>query len=109
MRRHIGEEFDARISGVTDFGLFVVLDANAVEGLVHVSTLGDDYYSFDAASHALTGEGSGRRFRLGDSIRVRLIEVRREERKIDFEAVLPEAQGTPARHRRGRGKRGSRG
>jgi ribonuclease R len=84
MKRHLGDDFMGTISGVAAFGFFVLLDRYFVEGLVHVSSLGDDYYRFLATSYALVGERSKRRFRLGDRVRVRVSRVNKEDRKIDF-------------------------
>jgi ribonuclease R len=84
MERHLGDEFTGTISGVTSFGLFVLLDAYFVEGLVHVSTLEDDYYVYLEEQYALVGERKRRRFQLGDRLRVQVAGVDREERKIDF-------------------------
>jgi len=89
MLRHLGDEFDGGISGVTSFGFFVTLDKYFVEGLVHVSALGDDYYRFVPESYSLVGERRRRRFRLGDRVRVRVDRVNKEEREIDF-TLLPE-------------------
>lgn len=82
----IGEEFDGIISGVTSFGLFVELE-NTIEGLVHVSYLTDDYYHYDERHYAMIGERSGNVFRIGDYIRVRVIDVNIDERAIYFEVV----------------------
>ena len=84
MQDRIGESFDSVISGVTGFGLFVSLDGIYVEGLVHISELPSDYFHFDAAKHMLLGERSGKRYRLGDRLRVRLVRVDLESSKIDF-------------------------
>lgn len=84
MQDKIGEDFDGVISGVTGFGLFVALDGIYVEGLVHISELPSDYFHFDVAKHMLLGERSGRRYRLGDRIRVKLVRVDLEASKIDF-------------------------
>jgi len=84
MQEHVGESFDGIISGVTNFGLFVELKDIFVEGLVHVTELGNDYYRFDPVRHRLTGENSGHTFRLGDSIRVKVVRVDLDERKMDF-------------------------
>ena len=84
MKERIGEEFDGTISAVTAFGIFVALDAVYVEGLVHVSELGADYFQFDAIKHQMLGERSGQRFRLGDRVRVRLVRADLESNKIDF-------------------------
>ncbi|WP_102344927.1 ribonuclease R [Bacillus sp. Marseille-P3661] len=82
----IGEEFDGMISSVTNFGLFVELP-NTVEGLVHVSYLTDDYYRYDEAHYAMIGERTGNIFRIGDEITVRVVNVNKEERVVDFEIV----------------------
>ncbi len=84
MQDRIGECFDGVISGVTGFGLFVALDGIYVEGLVHISELPSDYFHFDAAKHMLLGERSGKRYRLGDRLRVKLVRVDLESSKIDF-------------------------
>jgi ribonuclease R len=85
MERHLGEDFAGTISGVTAFGLFVLLDDFHVDGLVHVSTLQNDYYSFIEEEHALVGRRKRARYRLGDTLQVRVVRVDRERRRIDFE------------------------
>ena len=82
-----GREFRGIISGVTGFGLFVELDNIYVEGLIHISALPADYYHFDPIAHSLSGERAGRKYFLGDRIRVKLLSVNVDERKIDFEYV----------------------
>ena len=89
MLRHLGDELDGAISGVTSFGFFVTLDKYFVEGLVHVSALADDYYRFVPESYSLVGERRRRRFRLGDRVSVRVVRVNKDEREIDF-TLLPE-------------------
>ena len=84
MRDHLGSTFAGTISSVTGFGLFVSLDDLYVEGLVHVSELGADYYHFDAARHQMLGERTGKRYRLGDRVRVKVVRVDMESTKIDF-------------------------
>jgi ribonuclease R len=84
MQEHVGTAFEGRITGVTAFGLFVTLNEYYVDGLIHVSELGRDYFRFDAARHLLLGERTGRRYRLADPVRVRLVRVDLERRKIDF-------------------------
>jgi ribonuclease R len=84
MRDHVGGTFSGSITGVTAFGLFVTLDDYFVDGLVHISELGRDYFQFDAARHLLLGERSGKRFRLADRMTVKLVRVDLETRKIDF-------------------------
>ncbi|HEX9181594.1 MAG TPA: ribonuclease R [Burkholderiales bacterium] len=99
MQDRVGESFAGTVSGVAPFGLFIALDDVYVEGLVHVSELGADYYHHDAARHMLVGERTRRSFRLGDRLRVRVVRVDIEAAKIDF--VPDEAQaGVPS----GRGR-----
>lgn len=94
MRDHLGSVFDGTISSVTGFGLFVALDDLFVEGLVHVSELGSDYFHFDATKHQMLGEHSGKRYRLGDRVRVQVVRVDMESTKIDF--VLESVPGETA-------------
>lgn len=84
MRDRVGEEFEGTVSGVAGFGLFVALDNVYVEGLVHVSELGSDYFQFDAGKHHLLGERTGRRYRLGDRIKISIARVDLDSRRIDF-------------------------
>jgi len=84
MKDRIGETFRGTISGVAAFGAFVALDEVYVEGLVHVSELGNDYFHFDAAKHLLMGERTRKRFRLGDRVEVTLVRVDLDTSKIDF-------------------------
>jgi len=83
----VGDSFDGVISGVTGFGLFVELADVYVEGLVHVSTLATDYYHFEPGRQCLTGERSGRTFRIGDPVRVQVVKVNLDERKIDCDLI----------------------
>lgn len=87
MLDHIGEEFDGLITGVTPFGLFVEIERVYAEGLVHVSSLANDYYHHEPRHHRLRGERSGHVFHLSDKIRVRVMRVNLDDRKIDFEPV----------------------
>jgi ribonuclease R len=84
MRDRIGERFQGSVSAVTGFGIFVALDEVYVEGLVHVSELGNDYFHFDPARHVLLGSRTRRRFRLGDRVGVKLVRVDLEQMRIDF-------------------------
>jgi len=95
MMDRIGEEFDGYISGVTGFGIFVELVEVYVDGLVHVTGLGNDYYHFDAAKHCLMGERTRKIYRLGDKVRIRVVRVDLDEAKIDFELAAQPA--APAR------------
>ncbi|MEY3705516.1 MAG: hypothetical protein RL585_73 [Pseudomonadota bacterium] len=87
MRAHVGESYQGRISGIAPFGLFVTLESLYVEGMVHVSELGSDYFQFNEASHELRGERTGRRYRLGDELVVQLLRVDLEARRIEFGMV----------------------
>jgi ribonuclease R len=84
MRDRVGETFSGTISAVTAFGAFVALDDLYVEGLVHISELGSDYYHFDAIKHQLMGERTKKRYRLGDRVRVKLVRVDLDTTRIDF-------------------------
>lgn len=87
MSDRVGEAFDGVVSGVAPFGLFVELGGLYVDGLVHVSGLSNDYYQFDARNHRLVGDRTGRGFNLGDSVRVKVVRVNLDERKIDLELI----------------------
>jgi ribonuclease R len=84
MQDRIGEVFEGTVAGVTSFGLFVALDGVYVEGLLHVTELGNDYFHFDKARHEMAGERTGVRYRLGDRLTVKLVRVDLETTKIDF-------------------------
>jgi ribonuclease R len=84
MADKVGDEFDGYITGVTAFGLFIELIEHFVEGLVHVSTMADDYYRFVDRAHTLQGENTGRVYRLGDRVTVQVIKVDMERRQIDL-------------------------
>jgi ribonuclease R len=92
MRQRIGEEFEAIISGVTSFGLFVELTDSLISGAVPVKDMTDDYYLHDSTGHRLTGERSGKIYRLGDVIRVQLVQVDLLAKKITFVIVPQEKQ-----------------
>ena len=93
MQDKINEEFDGVISAVVSFGVFVALNEVFVEGLVHVTELGQDYYHFDAARHQMLGERTGKRFRLGDKVRIRVVSVDIETSRIDFALVNDSVPG----------------
>ena len=84
MRDRVGEEFEGSVSGVAGFGIFVALDDVYVEGMVHISELGSDYFQFDPNKHHLLGERTGKRYRLGDRISVTIGRVDLDSRRIDF-------------------------
>jgi ribonuclease R len=90
MQDKLGQRFDGRISAVTSFGVFVELDKVYVEGLVHITSLKNDYYIYDAVKHRLIGEKRGQRYCLGDKMTVLVARVDLDERKIDFEPIFDE-------------------
>jgi len=87
MREHLGEEYGGTVSAVTSFGLFVQLDGLYVEGLVHITELGGEYYRFDEVRQELRGERSGIRYGVGSRLRVQVSRVDLDGRKIDFRLV----------------------
>lgn len=87
MSTRLGEEYDGIISGVVSFGIFVEITEFMVEGLVHISDLEDDYYLFEEKAYRLKGRSSGRVYRLGDKVRVRVVRVNVNERLLDFVLV----------------------
>ena len=94
----VGEEYTGVVSAVTGFGLFVMLDELSVEGLIHVTALPKDYYYHDASQQRMIGERTGRVFKLGQQLSVRVARVNLEERKIDFELT----KGSVTKHRSGK-------
>jgi ribonuclease R len=100
MKRHVGDEFHGVISGVMRFGIFIEITDLLVEGLVHVRDLNDDYYEYDEKKYALIGSRTGKRYRLGDAVEVRVLRVNPEEREIDFAIVGSEAEKAHPRKRR---------
>ncbi|KOO37129.1 ribonuclease R [Priestia koreensis] len=99
MADKVGEVFDGIISSVTNFGVFVELE-NTVEGLIHVSDLTDDYYRYDDRQYAMIGERTGNILRIGDEITVRVVDVNKEERSVDF--VVEGMKGSQRRERKAR-------
>ena len=87
MQDHVGSEFYGVISSVTGFGLFVRLDDLFIDGLVHISTLENDYYQFDAVKQRLIGENSGMQYRLGDKVHIKVEAVHLDTKMMDFSLV----------------------
>src|SRR5690606_6546810 len=87
MREHLGEVFAGVVTAVTSFGLFVTLDAMYVEGLVHITELGGEYFRFDEARQELRGERTGIRYALGSRVQVQVSRVDLDGRRIDFRLV----------------------
>ena len=87
MADKVGDEFEGYVTGVAAFGLFIQLIEHYVEGLVHVSTMADDYYRFIEGAHMLRGENTRRVYRLGDKVKVQVIRVNMEVRQVDLALV----------------------
>ncbi|CCN72071.1 ribonuclease R [Vibrio nigripulchritudo ATCC 27043] len=98
MQDHVGEELDGVIANVTGFGFFVRLTELHIDGLVHISSLANDYYQFDPIGQRLIGESFGNIYRLGDAVKVKVLSVNLDDRQIDFELV------ETSRKLRGKGK-----
>jgi ribonuclease R len=96
MRDRVGEEFEGSVSAVTSFGIFVALDDVYVEGLVHISELGQDYFHYDATKHRLLGDRTRKQFRLADRVRVKIVRVDLETSRIDF-VLAGDSAGGPQR------------
>jgi ribonuclease R len=100
MREHLGEEYGGTVSAVTSFGLFVTLDGLYVEGLVHITELGGEYFRFDEIKQELRGERTGVRFVVGSRVRVQVSRVDLDGRKIDFRMVREGEDLAPPRTKR---------
>lgn len=102
MREHLGEEFGGTVSAVTSFGLFITLDGLYVDGLVHITELGGEYFRFDEARQELRGERTGIRYTIGARVRVQVSRVDLDARRIDFRMVREAGEGGEALLARGR-------
>lgn len=100
MSERLGEDLEAIITGVADYGFFAQAQTLPVEGLVHISTLPDDYYHFDEMSHSLVGQRSKRTFRLGDKVEVTVVRVDLQRRQLDFRIKGTQGQLPPVKRRR---------
>nr|WP_272953653.1 ribonuclease R [Polaromonas vacuolata] len=109
MREHLGEEFGGVVTAATGFGIFVTLDAMYVEGLVHITELGGEYFRFDEARQELRGERSGLRYAIGTRVRVQVSRVDLDGRKIDFRLLHEGDDLLAAGARGGRDKGGDKG
>lgn len=121
MQDRIGDEYDGTVSAVTSFGIFVAIDDIFIEGLVHVSELGQDYFHYDQAKHMMLGERTGKKYRLGDRVRIKVMRADIETSKIDFSLIewvdmtqeepaakQKSAQGKSAGEKAAKGKAGGR-
>ena len=107
MESYVGTEYDVTISSVTRFGFFVSLP-NTIEGLVHMSTLGDDFYNFNERDLTLKGERTGKVFRMGQPVKVKLVKADKITGDIDFEHVDSDLDVVEAVEKRSRESRGGR-
>lgn len=94
MRQFLGEEFDGVITGVTEWGLYVELEETRCEGMIPMRDLADDYYEYDDKSYSLIGRHSGRRFTIGDKLRIKVAQANLERKLLDFALVEPHGQPT---------------
>jgi ribonuclease R len=101
MADKVGDEFDGYVTGVAPFGLFIELVDHYVEGLVHISSMADDYYRFIEQLHVLKGENTKKTYRLGDQVRVQVVRIDLERRQIDL--GLADILETVRRDERARG------
>ena len=85
MSEHIGEEYDAVISGVTEWGLYAEINVNKCEGMIPMRTLQDDYYEFDDANYCIIGRRTHRKFTIGDAVRIRIVRANLDRKQLDFE------------------------
>jgi ribonuclease R len=92
MKRHLGDEFPAVISGITGYGMFVEVNDLLVEGMIRLREMDDDYYIFEEKAYLLRGKRNGKQFRLGDPILVKVVRVNPEQRQIDFSLVPQETR-----------------
>jgi ribonuclease R len=92
MKQFIGQTMAGKVSSVTNFGAFVTLDDVYVDGLIHISELGKDYFEFDEASHSLRGRASGKIYRLQDPVNVLIAAVDSDTRRVDFKLEVDGAE-----------------
>jgi ribonuclease R len=107
MREHLGEEFAGTVTTATSFGIFVTLDSMYVEGLIHITELGGEYFRFDEVRQELRGERTGIRYHIGDRLQVQVSRVDLDARKIDFRLVI-DGESLPARSAKDLPREGSK-
>jgi len=108
MQDHVGDELTGTIAAVTNFGFFVRLNDIQIDGLVHVTSLLSDYYIFDAGKQTLKGERTGRTYRIGDVLQVKVLSVNLDDKKIDFELADEAIAGQRKRSKTRASKEGNR-
>jgi ribonuclease R len=109
MKDKVGRDFDAFVTGVASFGVFVTLQDFFVEGLIPISGLGNDFFVYEEKQHRLRGRSGGKTFRLGDPLRVRLVEIDEVRRRLNFRPAEVASPATGAAGARGRAKAGAKG
>ena len=87
MTEHIDEEFDAVISGVTEWGIYAEITENKCEGMIPLRTLQDDYYEYDDANYCLVGRRHHHKYTIGDPLRIRIVRANLDRKQLDFEIV----------------------
>ncbi len=105
MEDKVGNEYSGVVTGVTNFGVFVQLPEFQIDGLVHVTSLQNDYYRFDVGSQSLVGDRSGTRYCLGDRLTIVVSRVDLDSKRIDFQLAEQGGTGRPARKRNKKNKR----
>ncbi len=90
MKDRIGQVYDGTVSGVTEWGIYVQVEPTHIEGMVALRELTDDYYQFDEKNFCVYGKSSGRKFMLGDKVKVKVERASLEQKNIDFSLVIPE-------------------
>lgn len=112
MQDKLGQEFDGHVSGLTEWGMYVELDETHIEGMTFLRDIPGDFFQFDEQRYEVYGHRTGRRFTLGDAVRVRIRRADLQKRQLDFELLLPDESGNRQKRDRseqpGRGKQGRR-
>ena len=113
MQDKLGQEFDGHVSGLTEWGMYVELDETHIEGMTFLRDIPGDFFQFDEQRYEVYGHRTGRRFTLGDAVRVRIRRADLQKRQLDFELLLPDGSGSRQKRDRseqpaGRGKQGRR-
>ena len=94
MKERVGQVYDGTVSGVTEWGIYVQVEPTRIEGMVALRELTDDYYQFDEKTFTVYGKSTGRKFTLGDKVKVRVERASLEQKTIDFSLVIPEGEPT---------------
>lgn len=87
MSEHVGDEYDAVVSGITEWGIYAEIIENKCEGMIPIRTLQDDFYEYDEANYSLVGRRTGHRYMIGDRLRIRIVRANLDKKQLDFEIV----------------------